>query len=119
MREFDAVQKEIKRRLVQIPDTERKKLAETLERLESRVHLLEHNYNRAIRDRAAVHSLLNKSSNELSERYQTILESAGPPLAGAEDDAALTIVNTHFDRLLGFPREQGGWMQTLPEVPDE
>ncbi len=119
MREFDAVQKEIKRLLGQIPDTERKKLAETLERLESRIHLLEHNYNRAIRDRAAVHSLLNKSSNELIERYQTIFEFSGTAMAVIEEDGTISLVNTHFERLFGFSREEVEWKKKFPEFLDE
>jgi PAS domain S-box-containing protein len=74
-------------------------------RAEKATVLLESKYHRAIRDRAAVHALLKRSSEDLVQRYQTLFENSGTAMVVIENDGTISLANTFFLNLLGYRRE--------------
>jgi PAS domain S-box-containing protein len=67
---------------------------------------LEAKYLDAIRDRAIVHSLLEKTSADLFRRYKAIFEYSGTAMAVLERDGTISLVNSYFVNLAGYPREE-------------
>jgi len=67
---------------------------------------LETKYLDAIRDRAVVHSLLERTSADLLRRYKTIFEYSGTAMAVLERDGTISLANSYFINLVGYPREE-------------
>ncbi|PKL69805.1 MAG: hypothetical protein CVV30_00035 [Methanomicrobiales archaeon HGW-Methanomicrobiales-1] len=105
MKPLDLFWTELQPHLKRLPAEEQEKLNAAFGRAGKEHSLLESKYHRAIRDRAAVHSLLKKSSEDLIQRYQTIFENSGTAMAVIEHDGTISLVNTLFLHLLGYRRE--------------
>lgn len=85
---------------------EKKKITAAFSRIEGGVTRLEANYNLAIQDRAAVHALLKKTSDELIERYQIIFEHSGTVMVVLEDDGTISLANSYFEKIFGYTRRE-------------
>ncbi len=105
MKQLDRLWTELQPLIAQVPANEQETLKTAFDRARKETSLLESKYQRAIRDRAAVHSLLKKSSEDLIQRYQTIFENSGTAMAVIEHDGTISLVNTLFLHLLGYLRE--------------
>lgn len=106
MRQLETFEQEIDSILPAIPETGRKNLEKSFERLKSAIALQDRKYHQAIRDRAAVHSLLKKTSQDLIERYQTIFEYSGTAMVVIEKNGLISLVNSCFETMFGLPREK-------------
>jgi PAS domain S-box-containing protein len=106
LKQLETFEQEICSILPGIPETERKILEKSFERLKSAIALQDRKYHQAIRDRAAVHSLLKKTSQDLIERYQTIFEYSGTAMVVIERTGIISLVNSCFETMFGLPRER-------------
>jgi PAS domain S-box-containing protein len=106
MKQLEMFEQEIDSILPAIPETRRKNLEKSFERLKSAIALQDRKYHQAIRDRAAVHSLLKKTSQDLIERYQTIFEYSGTAMVVIGKDGLISLVNSCFETMFGLPREK-------------
>jgi len=89
-----------------IPANEQKTITDSYRRLTNRVSQIEKNYNLAIQNRAAVHSLLKKTSDDLLQRYQILFEYSGTAMAVIEYDGTISLVNSYFEHLFGYSRDE-------------
>jgi PAS domain S-box-containing protein len=105
MKQLNLFWTELQPHLARLPEKEQEKLKTAFERATNGASLIETKYQRAIRDRAAVHALLKKSSEDLIQRYQTIFENSGTAMAVIEHDGTISLVNTLFLNLFGYRRE--------------
>jgi len=105
MKQLDRLWTELQSLIAQIPANEQETLKTAFDRATKETSLLESKYHRAIRDRAAVHALLKKSSEDLIQRYQTIFENSGTAMVVIENDGTISLVNTLFLHLFGYRRE--------------
>ena len=94
MKQLDQLWTELQPFLAKVPPAEQESLDTAFARAQKGVTIIESRYHRAIRDRAAVHSLLKKSSEDLIQRYQTIFENSGTAMAVIENDGTISLVNT-------------------------
>ena len=77
-----------------------------LDRFEKAYLLLDTKYNRGIRERAAIHALLNKTSEDLLGRYRTIFEESGTAMIVIEQDGTISLANSKFEELTGYSRQE-------------
>jgi PAS domain S-box-containing protein len=105
MKQLERLQAGMQPLLAQVSPDEQEALHAAFDRAGREFSLLESKYHRAIRDRAAVHALLKKASEDLIQRYQTIFENSGTAMAVIENDGTISLVNTLFLNLLGYRRE--------------
>ena len=106
MKQLDQFWTELQPHLARLSAEEQEKLQTAFDRAGKENALLESRYHHAIRDRAAVHALLKKSSDDLVGRYQTIFENSGTAMVVIENDGTISLVNTLFLNLLGYRREE-------------
>jgi hypothetical protein len=78
MRQLETFEEKISAVLPDIPENERKKFEKSFELLKSAIILQERKYQQAIRDRAAVHSLLKKHRRTSSNATRPFLNIQGP-----------------------------------------
>ena len=64
--------------------------------------LLDTKFNRGIRDRAAIHSLLKKTSDDLIAQYRVIFEFSGTAMIVVEHDGTISLTNSKFGELTGY-----------------
>jgi PAS domain S-box-containing protein len=119
MNAFDSFREELTPLLSTLGKEEREKIGLSLTRLGDEIELLELKYHRAIRDRAAVHSLLKKTSEDLIQRYQTIFEYSGTAMAVIERDGTISLVNSNFERFFGYSRSEVENRMKFPQLVDE
>jgi len=105
MKQLDRLRVELQPLLGKISPEEQEKVLAAFDRADKGAAILESKYHRAIRDRAAVHALLKRSSEDLVQRYQTIFENSGAAMAVIENDGTISLVNTLLLNLLGYHRE--------------
>jgi PAS domain S-box-containing protein len=67
---------------------------------------LQAKYDRAIQGKAVVHSLLQKSSEEMIERYRALFEYSGTPMVILNKEGIITRANSHFISYTGIPYEE-------------
>lgn len=84
-----------------LSEEERQKFDASFHHLHNAVSHLESSYNLSILDRAAVHSLLRKTSHDLIERYQILFEYSGTAMIVIENDGTISLVNSFFENLFG------------------
>lgn len=106
MTEMKKLEEEIARAGCHLPVEEEKRLNTALGRARDAFTLLESKYLHAIRDRAAVHSLLKKTSEDLIQRYQTIFEYSGTAMVVIQHDSTISLVNSYAENLLGYARDE-------------
>lgn len=119
MKKFETFRKEMDRLIEGLTEEEREKIDLSLSRLGDEIELLELKYHRAIRDRAAVHSLLKKTSEDLIGRYQIIFEYSGTAMAVVEQNGIISLVNSNFERLFGYTRDEVENVLKFPRLVDE
>lgn len=119
MKKFDTFREELAFLLEGLVQEEREKIDLSLSRLADEIELLELKYHRAIRDRAAVHSLLKKTSEDLIERYQTIFEYSGTAMAVIEQSGIISLVNSHFEKFFGYTRDEVENRMKFPQLVEE
>jgi len=76
-----------------------------IRRIEKNAELQEKKLQRAILDRQAVHSLMNRTSGDLAKRYQALFDQDSNPKAVIEKDGTISLANTGFCRLIREQRE--------------
>ena len=101
----DRLRTELQPLLAHLSTEEQEKLNTAFDRANRGTSLLEAKYHRAIRDRAAVHALLKKASEDLVQRYQILFENSGTAMVVIENDGTISLANTLFLNLLGYRRE--------------
>ncbi|MGD0079601.1 MAG: PAS domain S-box protein [Methanoregula sp.] len=106
MKQLDRLWTELQPLLAQHSTEEQEKLNTAFDRARKESSSLESKYHRAIRDRAAVHALLKKASEDLIQRYQTLFENSGTAMVVIENDGTISLANTLFLNLLGYRREE-------------
>ncbi|WP_301662922.1 PAS domain S-box protein [Methanoculleus frigidifontis] len=84
---------------------EREKVIAGFGRVNDGVARLEAKYDRSIRDRAAVHALLKKTSDDLIKRYQTLFEYSGTAMVVIEDNGTISLANSFCEKIFGYSRE--------------
>lgn len=89
-----------------IPDLQREALLTELKRVQSEYDLLLTRYDRAVQGKAIVHSILQKSSEEMIERYRALFEYSGVPMVILDHEGRITLANSHFLEYTGFSAEE-------------
>ncbi len=105
MKQLDRLWTELQPFLAHLSTEEQEKLITAFDRANKGTSLLEAKHHRAIRDRAAVHALLKKASEDLIQRYQILFENSGTAMVVIENDGTISLANTLFLNLLGYRRE--------------
>ena len=85
---------------------ERRMIEPAFRHLEKRIAFLESKNQRAARDRAAVHTLLTKTSESLIRKYQTIFEYSGTAMVVLENDGTISLANSNWEKLLGYTPDE-------------
>ncbi|MGA2161714.1 MAG: PAS domain S-box protein [Methanoregula sp.] len=106
MKQLDQLWTELQPLLTNLSPEEQEKLNTAFDRVRKGSSLLESKYHHAIHDRAAVHSQLEKSSEDLLQRSQTLFENSGTAMVVIENDGTISLANTLFLDLFGYPREE-------------
>ena len=75
-------------------------------------------YYDALRDRDVVHSLLEKTSADLIQRYQTTFEYAGTAMLVLERDGRISLANSHAKEMLGYSFRETGPTHQVFEFTD-
>lgn len=119
MKQYDSFKEEMASILSSLEEEERDRISASLARPEDEIDLLEQKYDRSIRNRAAVHSLLKKTSEDLIQRYQTIFEYSGTAMAVIDHDGTITLVNSNFEKFFGFARDEVENKMKFPQLVDE
>jgi PAS domain S-box-containing protein len=83
---------------VETRDAER--IEKILRRIEKHAELQERKLQRAILDRQAVHSLMNRTAGDLAKRYQTLFEQDSNPKVIIEKDGTISLANNSFCLLI-------------------
>ena len=68
-----------------------------------------------VTDRLNTEQALRKSVN----RYRTIFETTGTATVIIEEDSTISLANTEFANLSGFPKEEIEWQKSVHEFVDE
>lgn len=106
MKQLDMLWTELQPLLARLSPEEKEKITDAFDLAGKGTSSLESNYQRAIQDRGAVHSLFKKSSDDLVQRYQTLFENSGTAMVVIENDGMISLTNTLFLNLLGYRREE-------------
>ena len=103
MRELDELEEILRLLIQQLPDEDRAKILARLGHVRDASILLEEKHREAIRDRAVIHSLLKKTSEDLLRRYRAIFEYAGTAMVVLEPDGTISLANSDFVTMAGIP----------------
>jgi len=71
-------------------------LERELKRAKAEYSHLKEKYNRSIQEKAVIHSLLQRSSEELIQRYRALFEYSGIPMVILNEEGIITLTNSHF-----------------------
>lgn len=91
--------------LAQMDAGDAEKIEKSIRRTEKHAELQEKKLQRAILDRQAVHSLMNRTTGDLAKRYQALFEQDSHPKAVIEKDGTISLANTGFCHLICERRE--------------
>ena len=106
MREFEELEECFQEIQAHLSGEESRRLGTAVRYAREASAHLETKYLDALRDRAIVHSLLEKTSADLFRRYKAIFEYSGTAMAVLERDGTITLANSYFVHLVGYPREE-------------
>jgi PAS domain S-box-containing protein len=106
MKQLDRLWTDLQPLLAERSTEEQDALNTAFGRAKKETSLLESKYHRAIRDRAAVHALLKKASEDLIQKYQTLFENSGTAMIVIENDGTISLANTLFLDLIGCRSEE-------------
>ncbi|MFH0967444.1 MAG: ATP-binding protein [Methanobacteriota archaeon] len=77
-------------------------LERELTRAKAEYDHLKTKYNKSIQEKAVVHSLLQRSSEELIQRYRALFEYSGVPMVILNGEGLITLANSHFIDFTGI-----------------
>lgn len=103
MRELDELEEILRLLIQQLDEENRTKILTKLGHVRDASTLLEEKHREAIRDRAVIHSLLKKTSDDLIHRYRAIFEYAGTAMVVLESDGTISLANSDFVTMAGMP----------------
>lgn len=106
MKQYDDLEKALLPLLATFDDKEREDLEKRICRAAAGVRRLESDNMLLLRERASIHALLKKTSEDLIRRYQTIFENSGTALVVIEADGTISLVNSIFEQISGYPRAE-------------
>lgn len=106
MKQYDDLETALQPLLAGLDDKERKDLEAKIHRAAAGVRRLESDNVLLLRERASIHALLKKTSEDLVHRYQTIFENSGTAMVMIEADGTISLVNSVFEQISGYPREE-------------
>ncbi|PKG31266.1 PAS domain S-box protein, partial [Methanoregula sp.] len=92
--------------IASLPPEQREAVERAVARIDRDLARAETKYQRAIRERGAVHALLKKTSGDLLARYRTIFEYAGTAMAVIEQGGTISLVNSVFAEMTGYRRDE-------------
>ncbi len=104
MKQFDNLKNTLSPLFETLGPEERAAYEVHLRRLAGSIHRLEEGNTLLLRERASIHALLKKTSEDLIHRYQTIFENSGTAMAIIEDNGTVTLVNSVFEKMTGYSR---------------
>lgn len=119
MLSFDELKKTLSPVIPGLPPDDVAKIAADLERLGKGIHFLETKYQRSIRERSAIHTLLKKTSDDLVQQYRTIFEYSATPMIVMEHDGTISLANSHFEQITGYSRGEIENKRTFADFMDE
>ena len=106
MTELDDLGESLRRIENRLSDDDRKQIQDTFGHIRDAFTLLETKYLDAIRDRAIVHSLLKRTSEDLIQRYRAIFEYSGTAMVVLEQDGIISLANSYFETMVGHSRSE-------------
>jgi PAS domain S-box-containing protein len=101
MNQLTGIRDQILPLLEKLPPDEADRARASLDRMVKSYEILETKFNRGVRDRAAIHSLLKKTSEDLLAQYRTIFEYTGTAMIVVEQDGTISLANLKFGELTG------------------
>jgi PAS domain S-box-containing protein len=121
MKQFDELEKALSAVLATLGPEERERTEAILRRTAGSIQRLEAGNALLIRERASIHALLKKTSEDLIRRYQTLFENSGTAMAVIEDDGTISLVNSVFEQVTGYSRGEVEYARTIFSfiVPEE
>jgi PAS domain S-box-containing protein len=121
MKQFDELEKSLSALIKTLPLEEQEQTKARIRRAADGIRRLETNTTHLLRERASIHALLKKTSEDLIRRYQTIFENSGTALAVIEEDGTITLVNSVFEQILGYLRKEVEHIRSISSffVPEE
>jgi PAS domain S-box-containing protein len=121
MKQFDELGNALSALLETLGPEERAQYEAHIARVAASIHRLEEENALLRRERSAIHALLKKTSEDLIRRYQTLFENSGTAMAVIEDDGTISLVNTVFEQISGYPRSEVEHHRTVFSivVPEE
>jgi PAS domain S-box-containing protein len=106
MRQFDDLEKSLAPLLAALGQEERAEYEARISRLEMGIQRLESDNAFLLRERASIHALLKKTSDDLVHRYQVLFENSGTAMVVIEDDGTISLVNGFFEQISGYSRKE-------------
>jgi PAS domain S-box-containing protein len=106
MKQFDDLEKSLSALLEKLGPEERARYEAQIRRTAGSIRRLETTNTLLLRERASIHALLKKTSEDLVHRYQTLFENSGTAMAVIEDDGTVSLVNSVFEQVLGYSRDE-------------
>ncbi|NMB77685.1 MAG: PAS domain S-box protein [Methanomicrobiales archaeon] len=106
MKQYDDLEKALLPLLVTLEDRQCRDLEARIHRAAAGVRRLEADNMHLLRERASIHALLKKTSEDLIHRYQTIFENSGTGMLIIEADGTISLVNSIFEQISGYSREE-------------
>jgi len=103
MHQFTSLKNQILPLLANLPAQDADKVRELFDRMVKSYEILETKFNRGVRDRAAIHALLKKTSEDLLAQYRAIFEYTGTAMIVVEHDGTISLANSKFGDLTGLP----------------
>ncbi len=85
-----------------LPEETGKELLRLCRRAKTEEQHLSLKFEQAVQEKEVLHSLLQKASDELIERYRTIFEHSGVPMVILTDHGVIIRANSHFTTLFGI-----------------
>lgn len=85
-----------------LSDKSRTELLRLCKRAEAEELHLTQRLEQAVMEKAVIHSLLQKASDELIEKYRTIFEQSGVPMVILTNEGVMVRANSHFSTLFNI-----------------
>jgi len=89
-----------------VPEQVRATLDWEIKRAVTEYSHLKAKFNRTFLEKAVVHSLLQRSSDELIQRYQALFEHSGIPMVILNEKGRIVLANSHFYEYSGVAPEE-------------
>jgi PAS domain S-box-containing protein len=83
-----------------LPPGDEKRLELLFHQLRREYGHLKSRFDYSIREKAIIHALLEKTTKDLVDRYQTIFENAGIPMIIINDEGRIILANSHFSEMM-------------------